>query len=149
MSGNKRLHTVSVSPQNGDKMLKQVSAAVAIACIFGCGGGAGGGNATGPGTPPNGNTAPPPNGISVTNNAYTPDSMAVAVGATVNWTWNTCTGDVYSGQSCVAHSVTFDDGTASATQQKGTFTRSFTAAGTYTYHCAVHGAAMSGKIVVN
>jgi plastocyanin len=75
--------------------------------------------------------------------------MPVAVGATVNWTWNTCTGDVYSGQTCVAHSVTFDDGPASATQEKGTFTRSFTAAGTYTYHCAVHGAAMTGKIVVN
>jgi plastocyanin len=132
-------------------MLKQVSTAVAIACILACGGSGGGGYATGPtAPPPTGNTPPPAsNGISVTNDAYTPNSMTVAVGSTVNWTWNTCTGDVYSGQSCVAHSVTFDDGPTSDTQEKGTFTRSFAAAGTYTYHCAVHGAAMTGKIVVN
>jgi plastocyanin len=131
-------------------MLKQVFRGVAIACVFACGGSGGGGYATSPVAPPNGNTAPPPvNGVSVMNDAFTPDSMAVAVGTAVNWTWNTCTGDVYTGETCTAHSVTFDDGITSATQAKGTFSRSFSAPGTYTYHCSVHGAAMTGKIVVN
>ena len=70
------------------------------------------------------------------------------MGATVQWAWNSCTGDAYSGQMCTSHSVTFDDGTTSPTQDQGTFNRTFNAAGTYNYHCLVHGAAMSGSITV-
>jgi plastocyanin len=128
-------------------MLKQVCAAFAIACAFGCGGG--GGDATGTTTPPPvGNTPPPAGGISVTNDAYSPGTKSVAVGTEIRWAWNTCSGDPYYGQTCVAHSVTFDDGVTSATQEQGTFTRTFAAAGTYNYHCAVHGAAMTGSITV-
>jgi len=94
------------------------------------------------------NTPPPVDGISVTNNLFTPASKTVSVGTAVQWAWNTCTGDSYSGQTCVLHSVTFADGTASATQDQGTFSRTFTVAGTYNYHCAVHGTAMSGSIIV-
>jgi len=94
------------------------------------------------------NTPPPVDGISVTNNLFTPASKTISVGTAVQWAWNTCTGDSYSGQTCVLHSVTFDDGTASATQDQGTFSRTFTVAGTYNYHCAVHGTAMSGSITV-
>jgi plastocyanin len=128
-------------------MLKQVCAAVAIACAFGCGGG--GGDATNTTTPPPvGNTPPPAGGISVTNDAYSPGTKSVAVGTEIRWAWNTCSGDPYYGQTCVAHSVTFDDGVTSPTQEQGTFTRTFAAAGTYNYHCAVHGAAMTGSITV-
>jgi plastocyanin len=130
-------------------MLKQVCTTLAVVCIFGCGGSGGGGYSTAPSTPPPGNPAPPTDGVSVTNDAFGPASITVTAGTAVRWTWNTCTGDVYAGQTCVAHSVTFDDGVASATQDKGTFSRTFAVAGTYTYHCAVHGAAMSGKVVVN
>src|SRR5205085_7511510 len=92
----------------------------------------------------------PSGGISVTNNAFSPGTKTVAVGATVQWSWNTCSNDPYNygGQTCVAHSVTFDDGTTSPTQDQGTFNRMFTAAGTYNYHCSVHGAAMAGTITV-
>lgn len=131
-------------------MLKQFCTTAALACLFGCGGGgaAGGGSPTGPGTP-SGTNNPPPEVISVTNDAFTPASKTVVAGAQVKWDWNTCSGDIYGGQTCVAHSVTFDDGVTSATQDKGTFTRSFAAPGTYAYHCAVHGAAMTGTITVN
>jgi plastocyanin len=131
-------------------MLKQFCLTAALACLVGCGGSGGNaaGNPTGPGTPV-GNTNPPSDVISVTNDAYTPASKTVAVGTQVSWNWNTCTGDVYSGQTCVAHSVTFDDGVTSATQDKGTFVRTFAAPGTYNYHCAIHGAAMTGSITVN
>jgi Copper binding proteins, plastocyanin/azurin family len=132
-------------------MLKQVCGALALACALGCGGGGGGGYSTAPVTPPSGggNTTPPPDAITVQNDNFSPATKTVAAGSQVSWVWNTCTGDVYTGQTCVAHSVTFDDGVTSATQDKGTFARTFTAPGTYAYHCAVHGAAMTGTITVN
>lgn len=126
--------------------MKGVFVMLAVASLCGCGGG-GGGSTT---APPNQgvNTAPPTGGISVINNSFSPGTKTVAVGATVQWAWNSCTGDAYNGQTCVSHSVTFDDGTTSPTQDQGTFNRTFSAAGTYAYHCSVHGAAMAGTITV-
>lgn len=86
--------------------------------------------------------------VTVTNNNYTPGATTVSRGSTVQWTWNACTGDSYSGEECTQHTVTFDDGPGSQMQDKGTFSRTFNTAGTYTYHCAVHGTAMSGKVTV-
>ncbi len=79
---------------------------------------------------------------------FTPGTKTVAVGTAVKWAWNSCSGDSYNGQTCVSHSVTFDDGIASATQDQGTYTRTFDVAGTYNYHCSIHGTAMSGTITV-
>jgi plastocyanin len=127
--------------------MKGVFVMLAVVSLCGCGGG-GGGTTTAP--PNNGvNTPPPADGISVTNNMFSPGTKTVAVGASVQWAWNTCTGDAYNGQTCVSHSVTFDDGSASsALQDQGTFNRTFNTAGTFTYHCSVHGAAMTGSITV-
>ena len=128
-------------------MLKLVCATLATVCLFGCGGS--GGYTTSPVTPPVANTPPPAGGVSVINNAFSPASKTVAVGAAVQWAWNSCTGEAYSGQICVSHSVTFDDAVTSPTQDHGTFSRAFAVAGTYNYHCVVHGAAaMSGSITV-
>jgi plastocyanin len=66
----------------------------------------------------------------------------------VTWTWNSCSSDGYGGTTCVAHSILFDDGTASGSQSDGSWARTFTTAGTYKYHCTIHGAAMSGTITV-
>jgi len=85
----------------------------------------------------------------VENNHYSPANDSVGVGATLTWTWNSCTGDGYGGSTCTSHSVKFDDGPASNIQDGGTFSRMFATAGTYTYHCAVHGTAMSGKVIVH
>jgi len=69
----------------------------------------------------------------------------VAVGSTVTWTW-TSTGSV-------AHSVQ-SQGTpnfpssAILTGNGQTYSFTFTTPGSYAYDCAVHGAAMSGRIVV-
>ena len=125
--------------------MKSFVVMLAVASLCGCGGG-GGGSTT---APPNQgvNTTPPTGGISVINNSFSPGTKTVAVGAAVQWAWNSCTGDAYNGQTCVSHSVTFDDGTTSPTQDQGTFNRTFSAAGTYTYHCSVH-AAMAGTITV-
>ena len=111
-----------------------------------CGGG--GDEPTGPPTG-NNNTPPPAGGISVTNNAFTPADKTISVGTTVTWAWSTCTGgDGYDTETCVAHSVNFDDGPSSPTQEKGSYVRTFTTPGSYPYHCSVHGTAMAGRIVV-
>ena len=124
--------------------MKAVFVMMAVASLCGCGGG---GSTTGP-TNNGVNTPPPAGGISVSNNMFTPGTKTVVVGTAVKWAWNSCSGDAYNGQTCVSHSVTFDDGTTSPTQDQGTFNRTFNTAGTYNYHCSVHGTAMSGTITV-
>ena len=104
---------------------------------------------TGSTSPSDVNTPPPPGGVAVTNNAFTPASQTVSVGSAVQWAWDSCTGDPYNGQTCVSHNIVFDDGVTSGLQDQGTYSRTFTAAGTYPYHCAIHGTAMSGSITVN
>ena len=117
-----------------------------------CGGGGGGGYSTAPpGNNNNNNNTPPTatTSVSVKNNTFTPGDISVSSGVTVTWTWDSCTDDGYGGpQTCVDHNVTFDDGAVSPTKSSGVYTRSFATAGTYPYHCAVHGAAMSGRVVV-
>lgn len=119
-----------------------------VACFLSvaCGGGGGG---TSP-PPPSGNTPPPAGGISVANNFFSPAAKSVTVGTTVQWAWNTCSGGGpgYGEETCVAHSVTFNDGVTSPTQDKGTFSRTFNAAGTYDYQCLTHGTAMTGRVTV-
>lgn len=127
--------------------------AVALAGLGGCGGGGGGGGGGSPGTPPTGPGNPPPpatNTVTVQSASFSPASITVAKGATVRWTWDTCTGgDVYgTGQTCVAHNVTFDAANASVTQERGSWSRTFADAGTFNYLCTIHGASMSGKVIV-
>lgn len=109
---------------------------LAIVLAVSCGGGASGTGPSGPGnngTPSGGNTS-----ITVTDDYYTPQTTRVGVGASVTWTWTGSNN----------HSVTFDDGTTSPTQASGTYTRNFSLAGTYNYHCKVHGVAMSASVTV-
>jgi plastocyanin len=69
----------------------------------------------------------------------------VAVNGTVSWNW-TSTGTVsHSVQSTGSPSFT---SSAILTGNGQTYSVDFAQAGTYTYDCAVHGAAMTGRIVV-
>jgi plastocyanin len=75
------------------------------------------------------------------DNFFSPADLSVAAGTTVTWTW---------AAGAVEHNVTFDDGQHSATQSSGSFPRTFSAAGTYPYHCTIHGAAaMHGTVTVS
>jgi plastocyanin len=126
-----------------------VLAFLLLASAAACGGGSSSyGGVTGPvNNPPPVN--PSTTALTVSNNKYTPAHDSVAVGSTLTWTWDSCTGDTYGGTTCASHSVKFDDGGASSDiQDSGTFSRTFATAGTYTYHCAVHGAAMTGTVIV-
>ena len=133
-------------------------AAAIVLLAAACGGGGGGGPASPPpsgGTGGTGGTGGNTGGstsssIGVTNNAFTPSATTVPAGTTVTWTWNSCSGDGYGGQLCTDHSVVFDDGVrpGSGVQNTGTFSSQFVAAGSYAYHCSVHGTAMHGTITV-
>jgi plastocyanin len=69
-------------------------------------------------------------------------NTTIAVGDTVTWTW----------RGSNSHTVTSDDGTSfdsgNTSQTAGTFAHTFNAAGSFDYHCNVHGTAMSGTITV-
>lgn len=139
------------------RQLRFVALAAAIVMIAACGGsGSSGGNLnTGPGPnpTPTPTPTPSPNTVTLANLAFNPPSLNVSAGTTVTWNWNDCsdTGGYGGYGTCVSHSVVFDDGSgiSSIVQGQGSFTRTFTTAGTYNYHCGIHGAAMTGKIIVS
>jgi plastocyanin len=69
--------------------------------------------------------------VSVKNNAFSPKSVAIAKGGKVTWKWT---------QGGVPHNVTPARGYGSKTSSKKgfTYTKTFTKAGTFTYHCTIH-----------
>lgn len=87
----------------------------------------------------NNNMAQTPNTVSIVNMAFTPATITVTAGTTVTWNNN----------DNITHTVTADDdsfdsgniGTGSS------FTRTFSIAGTYPYHCTIH-PSMKATIVV-
>ena len=126
------------------------AALLMCAAAFACGG-SGTSSSNGVTNPPSG--GPPVSGsttsLTVSNNKYTPARDSVAPGATLTWMWDSCTGDGYGGMTCASHSVKFDDGgPSSSIQSSGSFSRTFADTGTFTYHCLVHGTAMSGTVIV-
>jgi plastocyanin len=80
------------------------------------------------------------NEVRVGNNFFNPSARTVDVGTTVTWRWNA---------GATTHNVTFSDGPASTNKSSGTFQRTFSAPGTFSYSCTIHGAGMSGSVTVN
>jgi plastocyanin len=138
---------------------RRVALTTIAVAVTACGGstdsGSGSGSNTTPTTPTTPGTTNPgsvaTNAVTVSSASFDPANIMVPVGTTVNWDWNSCSGDGYGGYAtCVTHQIVFDDGSGvkSDAQSTGTFTRTFNAAGTYKYHCAIHGQSMSGQITV-
>ncbi|MEO6057822.1 MAG: hypothetical protein ABIQ49_13385 [Gemmatimonadales bacterium] len=99
--------------------------------------GCGGDDSSGPGPEPQ------PGAVSVRDNFFQPANATVTLTdgkAEVVWDWG----------GSNQHNVTFDAGPPnSATQSSGSFSRSFTEAGRFTYYCTVHGRdVMSGAVDV-
>jgi plastocyanin len=131
------------------------TAIVLAAALTACGGSSdstyNSGPTTNPGTTNPGGSTGASNSVVISDQAFNPGTVNVSVGTAVTWQWKDCPSDGYGGYAtCVAHNITFDDGSniASATQSSGTFSRTFNTAGTYMYHCAIHGSAMSGQVTV-
>ena len=79
--------------------------------------------------------------VTISNFSFTPAGVTVAVGESV--TWN-------HAQQGVPHTVSSDSPGVfeSGTMSNGnTFVKTFTAAGTFTYHCNIH-STMTGSVVV-
>jgi plastocyanin len=120
------------------------------------GGGTGYGSGTG-GTGTGGNTGGTPASGDVAvivgnnfmrsghNGSVNPAVDTVAAGGSVTWTW-TNTGGVPHGIQSVGSPI-FRNGTV-LTGNGSTYRVTFNTAGTYQYDCLVHGALMSGTIVV-
>lgn len=79
--------------------------------------------------------------VSVQDDQFSPESITVAVGGTVQWNW---TG---SNQHTVTSNgaESFDSG---APQSTGTFSHTFNAIGAFSYLCAIHGTLMAGTVKV-
>jgi plastocyanin len=80
------------------------------------------------------------NSVGIGNSSFSPSSITITAGTTVTWTNNVE----------ALHTVTADDGSFNSgdlTYYK-TYSRTFSAAGTFPYHCAHH-ANMKGTVVVN
>jgi plastocyanin len=94
-----------------------------------------------------GSSNPPAGGntgfdIGMANMTFSPAVKTVAKGTVVKWKNN----------DGFAHTVTSNDGTSfSSGNIAGGATYSYTAsvAGTFDYHCTIHGVAMSGTLIVN
>ncbi|MFA6510001.1 MAG: plastocyanin/azurin family copper-binding protein [Candidatus Peribacteraceae bacterium] len=81
--------------------------------------------------------------VSLRNHAYTPARLTVKIGTQVTWKNNE--------ESNVPHTVTRNQGQQgplSGVMTKGeTYSYTFTATGSYAYHCAFH-PTMTGSVVV-
>ena len=76
---------------------------------------------------------------------FTPGTDTVSVNHYATWVWDS--------SNLANHQIHWDSGPGSLpgdspNQVSGSYQVYFTTAGTYTYHCLVHGASMSGTIVV-
>jgi len=87
------------------------------------------------------NNAPlEPNTVSIINMTFAPATITVTAGTTVTWKNN----------DNMTHTVTanddsYDSGNIGA---GSSFSKTFSIAGTYPYHCSIH-PSMTGKVVVN
>jgi plastocyanin len=107
-----------------------------------------------PPAPPPAPPPPPPAGsmtVTITEYRFAPDTVTIKVGASVQW----------ANQGTVTHSVTadsgaFDSGSLSGSMPDGyggmtsgqTYTRTFTTARSFPYHCSIHPTQMQGVVIV-
>ena len=130
-------------------MSRQLFVASALVLLAGCG------SSTDSNTPPARNL--PDNGISIVlgaqtkgTSAFTPNPVTISLAnfSTVVWFNDDDAGGVYGG-SGTAHNITADDGSfASGTLPPGSsFEGTYSAPGTYGYHCSIH-PTMKGTVTV-
>ncbi len=82
---------------------------------------------------------PGPNEVFIQGMAFDPFTITVQVGTTVTW----------SNRDAVDHTVTSDTGLfdSGLIPKDGTYTHTFSSAGTFNYHCTIH-TYMTGTVVV-
>jgi plastocyanin len=126
-------------------ILSSAAIAAVIIAATGCGGaGAYGNSPTSPGNPGTpGATCTPGNGTVclVSSNAFDPSQVSIAAGSSIT----------FNNGSGTTHNVTFTTAGSPANVSdfaSGTRVVTFPNAGTFNYHCTIHGLSMSGVVVV-
>lgn len=95
-----------------------------------------------PNTPPQGGGNGTPQAvISMYNMSFTPSSVTVSKGSVVKWTNDDSTPHTATSNDA----STFNSGTVNA---GASYSYTTTVAGTFNYHCTIHGTAMSGTLIV-
>ena len=110
-------------------------------------------------TPMDSNSPPPSHDVGIIQNAasagpnaFSPSNLVMSLATTTKVVWYN--GDFTSssyGTNGTAHRLASDDGTTFTSTNiapEGTFQATFTAPGTYTYHCQIH-STMTGTVTVN
>ncbi len=84
-------------------------------------------------------TPPPQAKVMIADNSFTPAELTIPAGTNVVWEW--------SGKN--PHAVLIGGRASDTMTGSGKFEKLFSTPGTtFPYQCAIHGAAMSGKIIV-
>ncbi|HEY5530671.1 MAG TPA: cupredoxin family copper-binding protein [Candidatus Anoxymicrobiaceae bacterium] len=119
-------------------------AAVILIAVAGCGGGTTTTRTSPSVTQPKGSTqstgpagTAQANTVTIKDLAFNPGALTIKVGDTVSWMNNDST----------AHTVTATGFDSGVLQPGSEFKHTFTAAGTFDYHCSIH-PSMTGTIVV-
>ena len=84
------------------------------------------------------------NAITVNDSFYDITERTIRAGGTVEWSWQGNFSHSVTGGTPVNADGSFDSGVKSL----GTFSHKFDTEGTFRYFCRVHGAAMTGTIIV-
>ncbi|HKH84035.1 MAG TPA: plastocyanin/azurin family copper-binding protein [Gemmatimonadales bacterium] len=125
------------------------SAALLPMIVLGCGGD--GGDINQPGERPANSVSIVARAETKGTSAFSPNPLSVAATGTVHW-YNddkTAAGGPYGGSNGTSHNITADDlsFTSGNLAPDLTFEHTFTAPGTYPYHCSIH-PTMKGTITV-
>jgi len=84
-------------------------------------------------------------------NAFSPTDEVISLAARNTVTWYNADFGFYGGGAGTSHHLVSDDGLtfeSNVIAPNGVFRATFTAPGTYTYHCEIH-PGMTGTVVVN
>lgn len=117
-----------------------VALGLALAACGSSGSSNGASNSTTTTAPSSASSAPAAAGATVAlkNLKFSPDKVSVKVGEKVTWEW----------KENVLHNVTAKDGSfKSPNQTDGTFSHTFTKAGSFDYECTLH-SGMTGTVTV-
>ena len=81
---------------------------------------------------------------------FSPSSVEINVGDKVNWIWNGPTGFPYQYHTVTSGTPTQPNSLFNSGQLRppATYSHTFNTAGTFPYYCQVHGAMMTGSVVV-
>jgi amicyanin len=134
-------HTATQSKWRGGRAWFVLLALAAMVVLAACGGTTSTGTTPTPtqaGNTPTATSSGSTMAVSITSSgtfAFSPATLTIKVGTTVTWTNTTS----------APHTVTSDDGTTfdsgintPLSPNGGTFSHTFTKAGTYAYHCQIH-----------